>query len=196
MNGIHHALMGGIFWTLFNRNAPSGGGYVWPGAAADGNYQTAYGNTGPLYIGGLVAIPKTVNLATHAFNTIQGKNLAYALQQYGMYVEDGSGSFNTNVDHQVIANGEVPDVSYGTPFGTDLGWITGQLAVVTNSYNPTNGGPPRNGIKLDGGDGTINKALLAPPFATQYGGGNGRMSYFIPSIPRSLWAWLTRGVLN
>jgi hypothetical protein len=199
VNGIHHALWFAVVTGILNgKNGAGPGGrcYVWPAAACDGD-GAAYSASGPLYMGGLIAIPSSVNLAAHTFNTVQGKNFAYALQQYGAYIVDTAGGFmNANVDHAVPASDMPAQGVPGNGWDLDQHWIVTQLAVVTNSYHAGTGGQVQTGYKIDGGDGTVNAALIAPPFATQYGGGNGRSSYFVPHWPRSLWAWITRGFLQ
>jgi len=186
-NGIHHALDIQALTSMLNQNSPSGNCVVFPAAGCDTGFASAYGTSGPLYMGGLIAIPNTVNLAAHTFDTVCGKNLAYAFQQYGAYVSDTAGGLTVVVDQDGLAEFCADNA--------DMLWIGQNLAVVTNSYNPTTGGPPRIGYKLDGGDGTVNSSLIAPPFGAQWGGGNGRYSYFVPHWPRSLWAWITRGIL-
>jgi hypothetical protein len=93
----------------------------------------------------------------------------------------------------VVLNNQIPS---DAGWNSDMTQIQNLIQVVTNSFNPTTGGQPRTGYKIDGGDGTVNAALIAPPFGSQWGGGNGRNSYYIPRIPASLWAWIIPSTLD
>ena len=192
-NGINHALRLEVYVTMLNRTPPgTSNHWVWPAAMCDGGTCTNYGSAGPLYMGGLIMLP-TSAITGHNFSSVQGRNIALALNQYGGYVVD-TACASTCVVILIDRNAE-NDVPPDSVIGSDYQYILRHLTTVVNSFNPAGGGPPRGGYKLDGGDGTVT-ALIAPPFATQFGGGIGRTSYFIPFVPRSLWAWLTRGVLH
>ena len=164
-NGINHALAATVLTGMLNKTTPSGVPHVWPAAGQDGD-GSAYGTTGPLFMGSLIMFDPSVNVNTLGLTTA-GLNIALALQRYGAYIADTGGA---NIWQ--IENAATSDTG---PTTNDDTIITQHLLTVTNSYNTTNGGPPRApGIKLDQGDGTVNGALIAPPFGATWGGGNGR----------------------
>ncbi len=152
VGGIPHALLLSIPTNWGKTPGPAGKGWVWPA-----NY-TDMG--GPVAIrmpfGQLLAIPKSVNINNLGLSPV-GLNLARALQNYGGYVVDSGDAFLFRLDDRFNQS------SAWTGFNTDSVIIANNLRVVTNSYNPTNGGPPRGGVKIDSGDGTLS-APLAPPF--------------------------------
>ena len=142
-NGIKHAL-----------RAIAGVGQVragarWPASASDGD-----ATVGNVYESSLLAIPHSVNLDTLNFQTVQGKNIALALQQYGVYVVDSGSAPNTFIYMQEYSSrAEVPNTgTYSSPtaFGKDLRLAVKYLKVVTN-----------NGPNSIGGGGTP-LAPLAP----------------------------------
>jgi hypothetical protein len=197
LNGIHHALAFSAPNGEKNKNAPGGHSWVWPATASDdpNNPTYPYGTTGNNYMGSLYAIPASVNLTSYTWSTTQGYNIALALQQYGAYNLDSSGTSGAQAINIRVSLDAAGDVPTSQAFLNDMIQAASLVKIVTNSFNTSTGGVPRTGYKIDGGDGTL-LAPLAPPFGSQWGGGNGRTSYYVPQILRSLWSWLTRGALN
>ncbi len=88
--GIRHALAASVLNQAMNRNTPSGNPWVWPASAADGGDGASYGTAGNLYMGSLLAIPRTVALEGLGLSP-QGLAIGRALQDYGAYVTDSGG---------------------------------------------------------------------------------------------------------
>ena len=84
-HGIPHALAAAIDPKAHNRNGPGGKAFVWPASSADGDSSTAYGTTGNLFMGTLVAIPPSVDLGELGLRGPE-MEIARALQDYGAYV--------------------------------------------------------------------------------------------------------------
>ncbi len=170
---IPHAMAFVLAHWMWNRNAPSGGGYVWPGTSADGYWNNplpgGFGVSGNLFEGGLVALLPSFDL--NQLKTPEGRTIGKALQLYGMYGVNSSGSVSSTltfvtdqyVGPELPGNPAYTGSSTKADFLADLHTMASNIQIVTNSYNPTNGGKPRNGFKLDGGDGTL-PVPLAPPF--------------------------------
>jgi hypothetical protein len=159
-----------------NGSARWGRNYVWP------TYQLEHPDLGAavgnLWEGSLVAIPpdgvgtlagSTLNAVVSSL-PIQCQMMAHALQDYGGYVGDSGGNtyqadFATEgANWTNLTSAEQMAISNG------LDTIAKYIMLVSNSFNPTTGGPPRNGVKIDGGDGTLRKPV-APPFDARWGGG-------------------------
>ncbi len=141
-HGIHHALRVSLAPEVMNPTAPDGKPYVWPANNADANLD--YSSNGNIYMGSLLAIPPTVDVAKVFGPKGSSKyNLAKAMQDYGLYVVD-RGWFNIYGDQ-----GAAKELQqfHGSP---DFGKY---LQVVTN-----------NGSNSVGGGGTP-RAPLAPPAA-------------------------------
>ena len=180
-NGIRHALSGSMAYNGAAPGVAGGQCWVWPATSADGNVTSAGcpSNGDNIYMGSLLAIPPTVGLNRLGLKTPEGLTLALALQHYGLYIVDGGPQMGPHLLADQYAQGDIPGDSLytggssRTDFSADLLVLVKQLQVVTNSFEPTAGGPPRMGIKIDGGDGAL-PVPLAPPFDAQWGGGNGR----------------------
>lgn len=160
-NGIKHAMVviaGYDFLSL-----SPGGCFVWPAGGGDDGCESQYKGEKikNLYMGGLVAIPRSVDVNSLGLALPQSVNLAKALQNYGAYVADrgDQGVFDIVVDH----NAEWVPWTQDPRYRADIQKIGAACRIVRNSFNPGSGGPPRNGVKLDGGDGTLS-VPLAPPF--------------------------------
>ncbi len=63
---------------------------VYPAVTGDSNRSNGGYNTGNIPYGGLMALPRTVNIANLGLSE-PGRRLAQAIQSYGMYASDGSG---------------------------------------------------------------------------------------------------------
>jgi hypothetical protein len=152
-HGIPHALAAAIDPKAHNRNGPGGKPFVWPASSADGDADTAYGTTGNLYMGTLVAIPPTVDLDKFGF-TGPDLAIARALQDYGAYIVD-SGGCNFQLFAEPKAKDEAAQIKV-EPSGQSyysLRKLVPFLRIVTN-----------NGPQSVGGGGTPRRPL-APPFS-------------------------------
>lgn len=158
-NGVRHALAI-IVGQEFLRRSPA---HVWPAAADDGSENYMGGSSCNYSLGQLVAIPLSVDVDRLPLRLPQSRNVARALQRYGAYSVDVSpGLFDVVVDYRAVSEWwswlNDPNWAY------DMYEVIGsQLRIVTNAFDPSTGGRPRNGVKLDGGDGALS-APLAPPF--------------------------------
>jgi hypothetical protein len=153
-HGIHHALAGAIDPKAHNRAGADGKPYVWPASCADGDANTAYGTTGNLFMGTLLAIPPSVNLDKLG---LSGPDLAIAraMQDYGVYIVD-SGGCNLQLFAEPKALDEVKQVkieSSGQSYCC-MRKLVPLLRIVTN-----------NGPQSIGGGGQP-RAPLAPSFPT------------------------------
>lgn len=145
-NGAPHALAVAVQRSAMNKNGPGGNPFVWPASAADSGYQTTYATTGNLYMGSLLAIPPSVNIAAIGLGTSgAGYQIARALQDYGAYVVDATGD-NINFYIEPAAANEIPG-----NIDALVSIATGYLQVVTN-----------NSPGSIGGGGTPRR-VLAPP---------------------------------
>lgn len=89
--GIRHALAMAIPAKLLNRNGPNAQPFVWPASRATILWRNAYGNSGNLFLGSLLAIPPEVDLTKVGVGTGgPGYELARAMQDYGIYITDAS----------------------------------------------------------------------------------------------------------
>jgi hypothetical protein len=150
-HGIHHALAAAIEPKAHNRNCPGGKDFVWPASSADGDASTAYGVTGNLYMGTLLAIPPTVDLTKLG---LAGPDmiLARAMQDYGVYIVD-SGGCNLQLFAEPRAEKEVAQIKVesGGQSYCSLRKLVPLLKIVTN-----------NGPQSIGGGGKP-RCPLAPP---------------------------------
>jgi hypothetical protein len=102
---------------------------VWPATAMD---RTTSNYTGPLPMGALLTIPASVDLTKLNLHTAQGKTLAAAMQEYGGYVTDQTGS------HYLLflSERDASDIpSWNGPLDDDLRAIMAQLKVTTPARN-------------------------------------------------------------
>lgn len=88
--GIRHALSAAVRRTAMNKTTPNGRAYVWPASYRDDGWQTTYGASGNVHMGSLLAIPKSVDLATLGLKNAGVKAVARALQDYGAYIVDAT----------------------------------------------------------------------------------------------------------
>jgi len=118
---INHALAVGIGPEAVAKAA------VRPATAIDRN-TTDY--SGSLPMGSLLAIPASTNVANLGLRTAQGRTLAKAAQQYGMYIVDTSGPH-----YFVIASEQhVTDIpAWNNDLDSDLRIIRDNLQVATVS---------------------------------------------------------------
>jgi hypothetical protein len=157
---IHHALAFASPRAAWNANAPGGLNWIWPALGADDGTGVGYSNSGNLYLGSLVAIPKSFDINSLGLpaHSLQYE-IALALQNYGAYGVDSTSDnmdfyVQQNIDQNVMAAYGLPntDSQYGQ-FATDLASIIQHLVVVSN-----------NGPSSVGGGGTPLEPL-APDFA-------------------------------
>jgi hypothetical protein len=113
---------------------------AWPAYAFDTNDHY----TGTIPMGSLLAIPPTVNINSLGLST-QGKVIAHAAQDYGMYVMDTGGGGIT-----VQAELGATDANFPTE-STDLTTIVQHLMWISN-----------NSLTNRGGGGTPRQPLAAP----------------------------------
>ncbi len=139
------AAIGGLIrrHEVANRNIPHGisialdsdqlkSGPVWPARLQDSNGATTY--AGQIPMGSLVAIPRTVNLATLGLNA-DALALATALQLYGGYITARAGN--------VVAIYAEPgsDATRVSAMRSQWATVRAQLRLVTNNSQTTPGGP-------------------------------------------------------
>jgi hypothetical protein len=157
-SGIRHALQGVAPKDALNRNAPGSGScpgarcrpYVWPASSADSPAFSGagYDTRGNVYMGSLLAIPPSVEIEELGITDPQALEVAHALQDYGIYINDqGStrGKLVIRIDPQ--AAGEIRNREQ---FMQGLGLAIRALMVVANSHahgraptTPGGGGRPR-----------------------------------------------------
>lgn len=143
-SGIRHALAVAVEQPALNRNGPGGKGYVWPASSCDNH--NAYGTTGNLFMGSLLAIPPNVDLKASGLRG-GALELAIALQDYGAYITDCTGC-NLSFYAEPAAADEVAKVARG-----DVAKLVALLQVVGNNTQQTPGGGGRR------------RRAEAPPFA-------------------------------
>lgn len=131
VGGIRHALAVAVEQSALNRNGPAGKGYVWPASSCDNN--NAYGTTGNIFMGSLLAIPPGVDLKASGLRG-PALEMAVALQDYGAYITDCTGS-NISFYAEAAAVDEAAQVGRG-----DIAKIVSLLQVVTNNTQQTVGG--------------------------------------------------------
>lgn len=142
--GIRHALAIAVEQQSLNRSAPGGRGWVWPASSCDNN--NAYSASGNLFMGSLLAIPPTTDIRKLGLGPA-GLELAIALQDYGAYVTDCTGS-NLSFYAEPAAAEEAALVGRG-----EASRLVALLQLVTN-----------NGPQTVGGGGKLRRPA-APPFA-------------------------------
>ena len=143
--GIHHALAAAIDPKAHNRNGPDGKPFVWPASSADGDASTAYGTTGNLYMGTLLAIPPTVDLSKLG---LHGPDMVIArtLQDYGAYIVD-SGGCNFQLFAEPKAQNEVAQIKAESSWQSycSLRKSVSLLRIVTNNGPQSVGGGGKPG---------------------------------------------------
>jgi hypothetical protein len=148
----------------FLNQTPGGGGWVWPAISADDNWQSTYRGqeVTNLYMGGLVAIPLSVDINGLGLRLPQSVNIARALQQYGAYIVDRGDPWVFEIILDTKTEPEWVPWHHDPNYKSDMEKIGAVTRIVKNSSGP-GGGRPRNGVKLDGGDGAL-RTPLAPNF--------------------------------
>ena len=152
---------------------PVNKGFRWPALSADASASSSYGadrTTPPVpdcRMGSLMAIPATNPISSLNLETIPGKTLAQALQDYGGYVVDDTGWDVFAIETEWSPTARFKDVfkqnwgfdfvvdinqATSTAWGRDIKKIYQALHVVTN-----------NGPNSIGGGGKTRQPL-APPF--------------------------------
>lgn len=152
LNGIKHALAADIGTRALNSSGTGGKGYVWPAISADTG---GYLGTSKVHCGSLLAIPYSIDVETIPYtstgtNLEKVKNVARALQRYGLYCTGGTG-FSVIMFSSWDSRAEIPYTS--SAWTNDLNLLARTyLQVVTN-----------NGPGSVGGGGTPLQPL-APAF--------------------------------
>jgi hypothetical protein len=141
---IHHALAVSVPRYAMSKLGPNGQTWVWPATISDDGGQANGYNTDPscnLFMGSLVAIPRTVDLV----NTVGltpgswSYRMAKALQDYGAYVVDasGGGTWNFYADATIPLN--LLPVQW-SQFNVEFNRALTYLKVVANNGPSTPGG--------------------------------------------------------
>ena len=97
--------------------------YRWPATTADSDAVATYGSTNPsqysgMKMGALMAIPASVNINSMGLTSAPGKQLAWTLQNYGVYLVDTGG---TGLGYVLCAE-DSPAGSKNTEFTSDWGY--------------------------------------------------------------------------
>jgi len=120
--------------------------YKWPAASCDGFFREKY--KGTIYMGELLAIPKTVDIDTLGLNE-DARALAWTLQNYGGYITDAAGSQSGGFVVYADAGSEGKKLKN---MRSDLSKIIQVIRKVTN-----------NDKDHVGGGGTYQSGLWPPP---------------------------------
>ncbi len=128
-------------------------GYRWPAIRADAyaydeNSDLRYGGSNSnLVMGSLLAIPPSVTEKSLGLQTIPGKKLFHALQDYGGYIVDDTAWDNYAIALEKDAATEFQH-TYGYSFNShtgsfyeDINRLFRALAIITNNTPQTPGGP-------------------------------------------------------
>lgn len=96
--------------------------YRWPAKTADSAAIGLYGSENPhpnpaLKMGSLLAIPASVDLTTLGLETEAGRQLAWTMQNFGIYIVDSTGGAA-----YAISVEDGPDGSFGQQFEADWGF--------------------------------------------------------------------------
>ncbi len=124
-------------------------GYVWP--ATEQDYLSPSKYTGQVPMGSYFAIPPSIDITTLGLNSAPGLMLAKAMQDYGAYVTDASGTTSLYVeDDGSTVTGVFASALKGSDYSShDLKILYHALRVVaSNGPSTPNGGPldaPRRG---------------------------------------------------
>lgn len=160
---IKHVLKINIFGkkNLYYDNVTKG--FRWPAKRADGYAANNYGTARTLPVnkecrmGALLALPPTINIDDLEFETIPGRILAQAFQDYGAYIVDDTAWDVYALVTEWGPDGRVSDefekkwgfpmniVSKDTPWGRDMDKIFLNLHIVVNNSAQSigGGGEPR-----------------------------------------------------
>jgi hypothetical protein len=154
--GIRHALQAVVPPAALSWNAPGRRPFVWPASSADtpAFQRRGYEATGNVYMGSLLAIPSSVNLDGLGIADPQAREVARALQDYGIYIVDTG---RIRLDQIVIRIDPqaAHDIRDQRRFAAGLKLALGYLQVVTNSH--AGGFQP----SVPGGGGILRRPL--PP---------------------------------
>ncbi|GAB3301023.1 hypothetical protein GCM10027511_16090 [Hymenobacter humi] len=122
-------------------------GYVWPATEQDADSPNFYG--GPIPMGSYFAIPASLDLSSVGLRTKEGRMLATAAQDYGVYVTDASAGTTFYCEDDRGPASIFADALLDQDSGHDLRVVIEALRVITNnSHDSPNGGPvgvPRRG---------------------------------------------------
>jgi len=150
--GIRHALQAVVPPTALNRKAPGGRAFVWPASSADTpavQGRGSYDVTGNVYMGSLLAIPPTVEIDALGIADPQAREVARALQDYGVYIVDTGGIRRDRIVIRIDPQA-ADDIRDRRAFGSGLSTALRHLQVVVNSHVggkappvPGGGGAPR-----------------------------------------------------
>ena len=173
---IRHALKVTIDLIRWGKDNPDGrNAWVFPARTADcchdyGHLRPA-GNTGaPVPMGGLLAIPPSVNIDSLGLETAFAKRLAWTLQNYGAYVVDNSTTddgqwteWDWHWEHGATALlrqqfGHSTAVGPSVSGGTGTAWYRDNLKLMDALQLVTNNTPTSKG-----GGGTPRQPALPPP---------------------------------
>ncbi len=133
-NGIRHAMVGSTWRISYNKNGPEGRPFVWPAGYADNGWESTYGTWGNLHIGSLLAIPPSVNVDAIPGLSTEGRRIARAAQDFGIYLCDASGD-NLAIYFEPHSRPEHP-----SNIDAQLSIVATYLKVVTNNGPSTVGG--------------------------------------------------------
>ncbi|MDR7468302.1 MAG: hypothetical protein QN190_11035 [Armatimonadota bacterium] len=156
--GIRHALQAVVPPSALTWNAPGGRPFVWPASSADtpAFRHRGYEPAGNVYMGSLLAIPPAVDIDALGIGDPQAREVARALQDYGVYIVDTGGIRNDRIVIRIDPQA-ADEIRDRRAFASGLSLALRQLLVVANSHS---GGkaPP-----VPGGGG-VPRRPLPPPF--------------------------------
>lgn len=171
---ITHALK--IALDGLTNYSSANGGFRWPATNADSGYNVSgsdayYGGSNPnVQEGSLLALPKSISASSFSNPTVA--KLAQAMQDYGAYIVDDTGSDSNNfstlitnynawsqLDSDLCSGDAACPSASSTTFASQLDNLIQDLAVVTNNTASTPGG------------GAIGASRCAP-YAPQFDGGS------------------------
>ncbi|BDI27966.1 hypothetical protein CCAX7_000170 [Capsulimonas corticalis] len=165
-NPIKHAIKIELDWDQLYRNSSDSTNrnqtFRWPATTSDAGYAGYLGGNSALRMGSLLAVPSSATESTLGLQTVPGKKLFHALQDFGGYVVDTSAAnnFRPNGGHRLnicFENGVETDfqsaygyaldsgTATGTAWYSDVRAIYGALKVVDNNTAASigGGGTPR-----------------------------------------------------
>ena len=144
--------------------------FRWPALVADSGATSTYGRralpgvSSAMRMGALLALPGTLDIQSLGLETDAAKQLAWTLQNYGVYIVDSSGGPGYNLATEEGPNGSflgqfeadwkfkfAGRVFFNTPWVRDIQRLLSNLQVVNN-----------NGPASIGGGGTPRQPLAAP----------------------------------
>jgi hypothetical protein len=156
--------------TLFAPCATVSRCFRWPALVADSGATSTYGRralpgvSSAMRMGALLALPGTLDIQSLGLETDAAKQLAWTLQNYGVYIVDSSGGPGYNLATEEGPNGSflgqfeadwkfkfAGRVFFNTPWVRDIQRLLSNLQVVNN-----------NGPASIGGGGTPRQPLAAP----------------------------------